>query len=318
MAIRSALSRFSFIVQLPLVNSSRMETIRDFLLRGSSALWVSSFDDRPGKLFSGLQNCRSSIFISACALKTDREEKLAVTRYHRWYTEARSILFANLDFISVKNVLQAFSNQYPKFVDNEFESGIANALKVGGQNIAAKRSAAPTKHFIFYQEATRYWVKATVGLPYYDKNGVVSAPAHGRYLYWDSAEQAYAVCALMHSSLFYLFFVTFGDCFHLSQTLCDAFPLPEGLLADPQLALLGKALMRDLEQNAGRATIQTKDGNAITYAEFYGSKSKHLIDQIDKVLAQHFGFTAEEVDAVMNYDVKFRMGDELNGEDGEE
>ncbi len=318
MAIRSAFSRFSFIVQLPLVNSSRMETVRNLLSKDSDLLWVVPFDDRPGKLFNGLQHCRSSIFISATGAKCKQDECIFVTRYQRWYTEARSTLFDNLDFVRLKNALHIFDDQYPKFADSEFESVMANALRASSQNIGTKRSAKPTKHFIFYQEATQYWVKATVGLPYYDKNGVVSAPAHGRYLYWDSAEQAYAVCALMHSSLFYLFFVTFGDCFHLSQTLCDAFPLPEGLLADPQLALLGKALMRDLEQNAGRATIQTKDGNAITYAEFYGSKSKHLIDQIDKVLAQHFGFTAEEVDAVMNYDVKFRMGDELNGEDGEE
>jgi hypothetical protein len=36
--------------------------------------------------------------------------------------------------------------------------------------------------------------------------------------------------------------------------------------------------------------------------------SKPIIDQIDRVLAQHYGFTAEETDFLINYDIKYRMG----------
>ena len=52
---------------------------------------------------------------------------------------------------------------------------------------------------------------------------------------------------------------------------------------------------------------------------------KPIIDEIDKVLAKHYGFTEEELDFIIrsvlplasskNYDIKYRMGDEL-GEDG--
>ena len=41
-----------------------------------------------------------------------------------------------------------------------------------------------------------------------------------------------------------------------------------------------------------------------------------VIDEIDKVLAKHYGFTDEELDFIINYDIKYRMGDELNGEEG--
>ena len=44
--------------------------------------------------------------------------------------------------------------------------------------------------------------------------------------------------------------------------------------------------------------------------------SKPIIDEIDKVLAKHYGFTEEELDFIINYDIKYRMGDEL-GEEGE-
>ena len=36
--------------------------------------------------------------------------------------------------------------------------------------------------------------------------------------------------------------------------------------------------------------------------------SKAIIDEIDRVLAAHYGFTAEELDFIINYDIKYRMG----------
>ncbi|MBQ2360092.1 MAG: hypothetical protein II398_04275, partial [Prevotella sp.] len=50
----------------------------------------------------------------------------------------------------------------------------------------------------------------------------------------------------------------------------------------------------------------------VYYEEYYPAKSKSIIDEIDKVLAKHYGFTEEELDFIINYDIKYRMGDELN------
>ena len=44
-------------------------------------------------------------------------------------------------------------------------------------------------------------------------------------------------------------------------------------------------------------------------------KSKYIIDEIDELLAKHYGFTEEELDFIINYDIKYRMGDELNAEE---
>ena len=48
---------------------------------------------------------------------------------------------------------------------------------------------------------------------------------------------------------------------------------------------------------------------------FLIKKSKPIIDEIDKVLAKHYGFTEEELDFIINYDIKYRMGKELEGEE---
>jgi hypothetical protein len=53
----------------------------------------------------------------------------------------------------------------------------------------------------------------------------------------------------------------------------------------------------------------------VEYDEFYMKLSKPIIDEIDKVLAKHYGFTEEELDFIINYDIKYRMGDELNEND---
>ena len=39
---------------------------------------------------------------------------------------------------------------------------------------------------------------------------------------------------------------------------------------------------------------------------------KPIIDEIDRVLAQHYGFTDEELDFIINYDIKYRMGQDAD------
>ena len=39
------------------------------------------------------------------------------------------------------------------------------------------------------------------------------------------------------------------------------------------------------------------------------------MNKIDRALARHYGLSDEELDFIINYDVKYRMGAELEGED---
>ncbi|MBK7817802.1 MAG: hypothetical protein IPJ60_09810 [Sphingobacteriaceae bacterium] len=40
---------------------------------------------------------------------------------------------------------------------------------------------------------------------------------------------------------------------------------------------------------------------------FYIKKSKAIIDEIDSVLAEHYGFSEEQLDFIISYDIKYRM-----------
>jgi len=45
--------------------------------------------------------------------------------------------------------------------------------------------------------------------------------------------------------------------------------------------------------------------------QFHSIVQKPIVDEIDKVLALLYGFTEEELDLIINYDIKYRMGKEL-------
>ena len=46
----------------------------------------------------------------------------------------------------------------------------------------------------------------------------------------------------------------------------------------------------------------------VEYYVYYPKKSNPIIDKIDTILAKHYGFTEEELDYIINYDIKHRMG----------
>ena len=300
---------FSFIVQLPLLSSSRMQAVRALLVERASHFYYVPFDDRPGKLFDGLQHCRSTIFL---AQMRDGEPGCRVhgARYQRWYSMARDYLFHQIAYTSASDS-SIHRGIFPKLASDHQVSLIHRLAERSNRPLSLHLRRMATCEFVFYQEAMQYWAKATYGLPYYSKNGVEGAPAHGRYLYTDESSLALSVGAIINSSMFYVYFITYSDCFHLSNTLVHDFPLADSILGDDRLTELSQTLMSDLREKAERKTINTKSGDSIAYAQFSAGESKSVIDEIDRVLAQHYGLTDEELDFIVNYDAKYRMS--LNG-----
>lgn len=296
---------FSFIVQLPFLSSSRMVELRKLLLRHSGYLSYIPFDDRPGKLFDGLDHCRSVIFLSERS-SVDSPTNVFAAKYQRWASNIRNYLFPRIELVEVRNISE-HTVIFPKTASSLHASLLNKLKEYGEQSIGLYANARPTEEFIFYQESMQYWAKATYGLPYYCKNGIESAPAHGRYIFADSAELAHSISGSMNSSLFYIYFISYSDCFHLSNTLVRSFPTVASVLKDEDMVKLNRELMNDLHEKAEIMTINTRSGDSIIYEEFFAGGSKPVIDNLDRVLARHYGFTDEEVDFITNYDIKYRM-----------
>lgn len=76
------------------------------------------------------------------------------------------------------------------------------------------------------------------------------------------------------------------------------------------IANLTDKLIDDLEKK------KTFVGTKQTDYEYYHRLSKPIIDLIDTGFATHYGFTDEELDFIINYDIKYRMG--LGGKETED
>ena len=66
--------------------------------------------------------------------------------------------------------------------------------------------------------------------------------------------------------------------------------------------------MVDIKEKSKRRVYVYETSGRVEYDEFYLKESKSIIDKIDRVLAKHYGFTDEELDFIINYDIKYRMG----------
>ena len=125
--IRARAGRMSFIVQLPLVSSSRMASTRTILRNHSGRVFVIPFDDRPGRLFDGLEHCRSTIWFSVGREDQNSSQCIfTTTRYQRWPTAFRPFLFQLNEFTSPKGNF-VFPDQFPKYA-NDRQSEIFEKL----------------------------------------------------------------------------------------------------------------------------------------------------------------------------------------------
>src|SRR5581483_4576580 len=146
------------------------------------------------------------------------------------------------------------------------------------------------------------WMKAVCRVPFYKKNGIMMQPPHGRFLFLRDKTTAHAIMAIMNSSLFYLWFATYSDGFHLSHTLVKAFPVDAELYRQKDLLLLSEALEQNIKlharlstRNTRPVTRQNKGPLSIELEEYRMSHAKALIDEIDALLARHYGFTRTEL-----------------------
>ena len=306
---RTDQSYLGLIVPLSLCSSERFKPLRQTLLAQTTSLWLANFEIFPCRIFEGAYQ-RLSLLLAHHG--TYQASHLYVTHLQRWYAAERPHLFQLITYTPVHHTLT--SSAFPKLAASMQEDILHKlATKAQGHTIAHLLATQPTSHSIYYQEATNNWIKAVCHIPFYRKNGQVSEPPHGRQLFLYDALTAHTLMAILNSNLFYLWFVTYSDGFHLSHSLVKEFPLTRELVSIAALQQLSYALEEDIKIHARLSTrntrsIRQKTSNSIELEEYYMVYSKHLLDKIDTVLAHYYAFTEEELDFIIHYDIKYRMG----------
>ncbi|KWT92173.1 Eco57I restriction-modification methylase domain-containing protein [Candidatus Magnetominusculus xianensis] len=297
------------IVQLPIVCTDRMISVQQLLLRNNKFIWFSTYDDRPARLFDGLEHIRTTIFITCCG-KNNKE--IYSTNYMRWYSETREYLFNSICYNEVTNFIA--DGYIPKI-----GSSIAKNTRrlLNNYAISVMHFQNKERYCIYFHNSPQYWIRAMDFKPYFwnERNGEqLSVQVKSLCLY--TMKDASVFAAMMNSSLFYWWFIIHSDCRHLNMREIDHYPSSLDKMNEnikDKISTLNAMLMNDLSKHSNRKECTYKTTGRVAYDEYFPRYSKPIIDEIDKALAKHYGFTDEELDFIINYDIKYRMGIEEDG-----
>jgi len=258
--------------------------------------WISTFDIRPSKLFNGVDQ-RLAIYIT-----TKASVITYTTKYNRWKEEQRDTLFSNMRYSLQKNTfipncIIKNGHDITYSIINRIMSKIKLCMLDSG------------KYPLYYHNTPRYWIRATTFTPYFwnEKNGEKLSTQVRAIDFRDKVTRDFIICVL-NSSLFYIWFLLFSDSRHLNKREIDWFPIKDGSFNSLDLTILVEELMEDYEENKCRKETYYQATGKVIYDEYFPKLSKHIIDKIDVLLAKYYGFTEEELDFIINYDIKYRMG----------
>ena len=262
-----------------------------------------SADAHPQKLFEGVK-FRLGIFIV-----TNNGVGKYSTKYTRWLADERKFLFnALVRYNSIEDY--TYQNIIPK---------IASPLFI---SIARKINTEKTQYFIgignqqcLYHNAPVNWIRSHTFIPYFcsDRDGE-GITTQLKSVSFNTAKQVKVGSCILNSSLFFIWWITNSDCYHLNKPEIVNFRYQYDKGIEKEICSVADKLAVDMKKKSIRRVYNYKTTGRVEYDEFYMKLSKPIIDEIDKLLASHYGFTEEELDFIINYDIKYRMGEELNEE----
>lgn len=302
-SISSPTGRQGYIVPVSSVSTDGYSCLQQVLTRRD--LHFASFDDRPSRLFDGLQHIRLTIHLLG---STADSPSLCSTRYNKWRADERSTLFDRLCYVPSHSSL--VDNSIPKFC-SEVEHQIVSRLErePGRISDSYDRSGNCT---VFYSRKVGYFLQVLDFEPLVlDGDGNRRPPSEFKTLRFGDQRIAELALCCLNSNLFYWFITAYSDCRHLNKREVDSFPVDLNSLAEHEVAAellpLARQLMSDLQDNSDERTMRFKH-DTLTVQCIIPKHSKPLIDEIDRLLACYFGFDSEQRDFITAYDLKYRVG----------
>ena len=305
--------RLGMIVPVSIVSTDGFSNLRRCLRSSHTLTWTLNFAERPSKLFDGVEKRLTIWVMKMGGVET---EQLYLSNYKRWMAEEREALFAKHRFVQWTPNQSMVSDAIPK-ICSSIEVRILNRLSP--EKSLEHFLIQHTVNVIYYTRKLRYFVQFFDFIPLIkDSKGKKRAPSELKELFLNDAMQKGAATAILNSSLFFWFFCTFSDVRNVNRREIDAFRCSLNKM-DPdvrkKLHALCSRLMKDFDRNSQMLTSNYKSHGIMHIQSFQPRASKPIIDEIDHILAQHYRFTEEELDFIVNYDIKYRLGREAEAEE---
>jgi len=298
----------SMIVPLALVSTQRMKTVQS-ILEANSATWYANFSWRPGKLFDTV-NRALTIFVSKRC--EDRSSAFS-TSYQKWNSDARNNLISTMMYCEVPQNRSSF--WVPK-LGQVLEKSILHKI-LSSKNYLRDITTQSENSIYYRTTGGLYWKVFTDFPPSFRCNGKIGHSSRETTFGVSKPLHTRTAIAVLSSDFYWWWYTITSNLRDLNPSDIYLFPIKDVILVDKELARLGSAYIVDLKKNSTMLVRQQKQTGKTETQSFKIQKSKNIIDQIDTVLAQHYGFTDEELDFIINYDIKYRMGntDDENGDD---
>lgn len=301
------------IIPLSAYCTDRMAVFQNFEFNKCSKAYISYYAERPSKLFEGAER---NLAISLLQKKSNNEiNNVYSTYYYKWNSNSRSFLFKNISYFDVKSTI--INGIIPKISCSSEKSALLK-LRYINRNIAFFTVRNKTNNILYYRNSGgRYWKIITNFQPSFYLNNRLSVSSRESYLYFENEQYLKLAITILNSSLYFWYYVMHSDARTNNPSDLKDFPIDFSNIKEPvkrKLIELCDLLMKDLKYNSIMKDARYRTGD-VSFMQFFPLKSKHIIDEIDKVLAKHYDFTEEELDFIINYDIKYRMGSELNGEE---
>ena len=293
-----------FIVQLSAIGTESMRPLQRYLRNNSGTLHYGCYPERPQQLFEG-----ACIALSILIVNKKGDGKIYGSGVNRVSEGFRDYLFGQIAFIKINNsdFLSDYS-LYPKF-RRQLERGVFKKLAV--DSTISNYLGTDRNNAITYRTAGgRYW-KIVINRPF------ANMSTSNKTKPLNNSISSFELVSVLNTNLFWWYYVNFFDLYNFKDYMIFHFMYKsDENIESKELTRLGKLLMKSYERNKVENTqfIQSRQQTTI-FESFNPAQSKSIIDEIDAVLARHYGFTDEELDFIINYDIKYRMGDELNNSD---
>ena len=294
--IQNTSSYFGLIVPMSLTSIREYSNLRIYINNSYKRLYVTNHAIRPISLFIGVSQ-RVSIMIETNASNSSR---IFTTNYLR--TKHLQNLFKTMSY-TIGNFDKDRDFLLPK-IGNHLLSDIYMKMHLKQKDIINHKSLNSKSVLYLKDYGETYWV-----FPFNFYPCLTPVKSYKSISFDQDALDAIYIS--LNSSTFYIFYTILSDCWHLGMWHFSEFPI--------SVASVDNTLSKKLSESVKKNRIVRYDkraGGDIYEYKIY--KSKPIIDEIDKVLAKHYGFTEEELDFIINYDIKYRMGDELGEESNSE
>ena len=291
----------SFIVPVSLPSTDRMQDLRQTLLTGHS-IHFTSFSTRPSKLFEGAEQ-RLTIFVQS-PLRFGQKSKLFSGGYLMWSAAERTALFPTIQYVAVE-LIATRRNIWPKL---NGKHGADIFARLRGHNTLVMSGLLGHGEKLYYKNTgLRYFNTVTLRPPRCWINGKPTASSRETILNVCRDAKHILHCYLLSSTFFFHYQAT-SNCRDLNPSDINEVPMPKVPKPFQAFNILSRNIEDDYTKKGRVICMNNKLTGEVRLESVTPARSKPLIDKIDSLFAKYVGFSPDELDYVMNYHIKYRMG----------